>query len=64
MRVTRQALVWVVAGSLGAAFTAASDQPMIGASAPEFRLESLAGESVGLADLRGKIVVLHFGAGW
>jgi hypothetical protein len=61
---TRQVLAWVVAGSMGAAFTAASDQPMIGESAPEFRLESLVGETVGLADLRGKIVVLHFGAGW
>ena len=43
---------------------AAADQPMIGEPAPGFRLAALDGSSVDLADLRGKTVVLHFGAGW
>lgn len=43
---------------------AARDQPMLGSEAPEFRLESLDGETVALSDYRGKHVVLHFGAGW
>lgn len=58
--------VWTlaVACALAPPFAAADDQPMIGAPAPGFSLESLAGETVSLADQRGKIVVLHFGAGW
>jgi peroxiredoxin len=38
--------------------------PMLGEAAPDFRLSTLDGESVGLADYRGKTVVLHFGASW
>lgn len=32
--------------------------------APGFDLPTLTGEQLALQDLRGKIVVLHFGAGW
>jgi len=39
-------------------------QPMIATSAPPFKLSSLTGEQLALSDLRGKVVVLHFGAGW
>jgi cytochrome oxidase Cu insertion factor (SCO1/SenC/PrrC family) len=39
-------------------------QPMIGSVAPPFRVQSLQGKSLQLSDLRGKVVVLHFGAGW
>jgi cytochrome oxidase Cu insertion factor (SCO1/SenC/PrrC family) len=39
-------------------------QQMIGEAAPAFRLLSLDGKPVSLADFQGKVVVLHFGAGW
>ena len=42
----------------------AMDHPMIGEPAPTFDLSTTEGGSVSLEDLRGKIVVLHFGAGW
>lgn len=49
---------------LVAASAAGGEQPMLGSEAPDFRLESLDGESVALSDLQGSLVVLHFGAGW
>lgn len=42
----------------------AADQPMLGQPAPPFRLKDLDGKTLSLADLRGKLVVLHFGASW
>ena len=36
----------------------------LGRQAPAFDLEALDGSSVSLASLRGKVVVLHFGAHW
>ena len=42
----------------------AAEQPMIGKDAPGFDLPTLDGGTSSLADLRGKVVVLHFGAGW
>ena len=42
----------------------AAEQPFIGSAAPPFELPTLEGGSVALADLEGRIVVLHFGAGW
>ena len=42
----------------------AADQPMLGQSAPEFRLKDHAGKTLSLTALRGKLVVLHFGASW
>lgn len=41
-----------------------ANHPMIGEEAPLFSLESLDGDSVALEELRGKLVVIHFGAGW
>lgn len=38
--------------------------PKIGGLAPDFTLESLAGETVSLADFRGKKVMLNFFATW
>jgi cytochrome oxidase Cu insertion factor (SCO1/SenC/PrrC family) len=53
-------LVAVPCAAVGAA-----GQPMIGEPAPPFRLTDLqTGQPLGLEDLRGKIVVLHFGASW
>ena len=45
-------------------FAAEQRQPMIGEAAPAFRLTSIDGRSVALADLRGKNVVIHFAASW
>jgi cytochrome oxidase Cu insertion factor (SCO1/SenC/PrrC family) len=42
----------------------ADAQPVVGGHAPGFALPALSGETIDLADLRGQIVVLHFGAGW
>lgn len=42
----------------------AAEQPMLGKAAPEFRLQDLEGRTLSLVDLRGKLVVLHFGASW
>jgi len=39
-------------------------QPMIGEAAPAFNLETLQGEKLALADLRGKFVVIHFATTW
>jgi cytochrome oxidase Cu insertion factor (SCO1/SenC/PrrC family) len=38
--------------------------PMIGTAAPRFTLVGVDGESLGLADLRGEFVVIHFGTSW
>ncbi len=39
-------------------------QPKIGEAAPAFNLETLQGEKIALADLRGKFVVIHFATSW
>lgn len=50
---------------LGAGAPGHAEAPsMIGAEAPPFELPSLDGETVSLKGLRGRLVVLHFGAGW
>ena len=54
----------ILALLLGVMAIAAADQPMIGQPAPGFDLRALDGEALSLTDLRGKFVVLHFGAGW
>lgn len=57
-----------LAGTVLCAFVAfgadPAKQPMVGQQAPAFSLPTLEGKTLRLADLRGKIVVLHFGAGW
>jgi len=50
--------------SVGGPAPVEAAEPTVGEMAPEFALESLDGEAVRLSDSRGKIVVLHFGAGW
>ena len=44
---------------------AGAEQPMLGEPAPTFRLQDLlSGKTISLEDLRGRFVVLHFGASW
>jgi cytochrome oxidase Cu insertion factor (SCO1/SenC/PrrC family) len=45
-------------------FTEELPQPKIGEAAPAFSLETLQGEKLALADLRGKFVVIHFATSW
>jgi cytochrome oxidase Cu insertion factor (SCO1/SenC/PrrC family) len=52
----------LAAGPAAAADPAAA---MIGRPAPPFRLtDVLSGKTVALEDLRGRTIVLHFGASW
>jgi cytochrome oxidase Cu insertion factor (SCO1/SenC/PrrC family) len=41
-----------------------SSHPWIGEAAPDFALPKVAGGELRLKDLRGKLVVIHFGASW
>ena len=41
-----------------------SSHPMIGEAAPAFDLEEVAGGTLTLESLKGRYVVLHFGASW
>ncbi len=43
---------------------AQSDQPMIGQTAPAFKLQGLDGRTYSLEQFRGKYVVIHFAATW
>jgi cytochrome oxidase Cu insertion factor (SCO1/SenC/PrrC family) len=54
----------VAALLLTAAAPVQMKQPWIGNPAPAFNLSALDGKALSLADLKGKLVVLHFGAGW
>jgi len=56
-----------VALALSASRAAAADPAasMLGRPAPPFRLTDVqSGKSVSLEDMRGRTVVLHFGASW
>jgi len=41
-----------------------ASHPWIGNEAPAFHLSTTAGDSLSLAGLEGKFVVIHFGASW
>lgn len=56
-------LIGTLAGSMARAADPAA--VMLGQSAPSFELEEVrTGKTHALADLRGKWIVLHFGASW
>ncbi|MEE9206894.1 MAG: redoxin family protein [Gemmatimonadota bacterium] len=38
--------------------------PLVGNEAPPFRLETFDGDTLGLTDLRGRVVVINFWASW
>jgi hypothetical protein len=41
-----------------------ADHPMIGQTAPSFRLMDINGQELALEDLRGSYVVIHVAASW
>lgn len=41
-----------------------AQQPKIGEEAPLFQLTSLHGDTLALANLQGKFVIIHFAASW
>jgi cytochrome oxidase Cu insertion factor (SCO1/SenC/PrrC family) len=57
-----------VAAALATALSPAPGQgappPLLEKPAPPFRLRGVDGATLSLGDLRGKVVVLHFGASW
>jgi len=61
------AVVWTFASRVPVAATtggAPPPSPREGFSAPDFALETLAGDQVALSDLRGKVVLVNFWASW
>ena len=53
----------LIASSLGCSGDD-GQQPKIAEAAPLFQLESLHGDTVTLANLSGKFVIIHFAASW
>jgi cytochrome oxidase Cu insertion factor (SCO1/SenC/PrrC family) len=64
----RGAARFLVAATLAAAFLATAGEgvppPLLDRPAPTFRLRGVDGTTLSLGDLRGRLVVLHFGASW
>jgi cytochrome c biogenesis protein CcmG/thiol:disulfide interchange protein DsbE len=64
---SRRSFLFAAAGLLALSACAAADEepaPVVGRRAPEFRLATVAGEPLALAELQGKPVVLNFMATW
>jgi cytochrome oxidase Cu insertion factor (SCO1/SenC/PrrC family) len=59
------AFVVFSAGTIGAEEgTEAAPQPLIGTAAPGFELQGIDSDTYSLSGLKGKYVVIHFGASW
>jgi cytochrome oxidase Cu insertion factor (SCO1/SenC/PrrC family) len=72
-RIGRRALIVALVGLAGAAHfpalaadhdSAVASHPMIGEAAPAFDLEEVSGGALSLDSLKGRYIVLHFGASW
>ncbi|HSG98454.1 MAG TPA: hypothetical protein VLB27_00295 [candidate division Zixibacteria bacterium] len=48
----------------GFAAPALAQQPMLGEPAPPIKLPTVRGDSLDLNSLRGKYIIMHFGASW
>ena len=58
-------LVVLLAGAAGAEeASVVASHPMIGETAPGFNLSTIEGDSLSLGGLKGKYIVIHFGASW
>jgi hypothetical protein len=53
-----------IAAALLAAPGEGAPPPLLEKPAPPFALRGVDGKTLSLGDLRGKLVVLHFGASW
>jgi cytochrome oxidase Cu insertion factor (SCO1/SenC/PrrC family) len=60
----RFAAAAAVAAALLGAPADGAPPPLLEQPAPPFELRGVDGSTLSLADLRGKLVVLHFGASW
>ena len=63
-RAVMTVLIALVAAVVGAQDSGVSSHPMIGEAAPAFDLEEVSGGDLSLEALKGRYVVLHFGASW
>jgi len=57
-------LLGLAAAMAGAEDSGVASHPMIGDKAPAFDLEEVGGGTMTLESLKGRYVVLHFGASW
>lgn len=57
-------LLALIASMAGAQDSGVASHPMIDAEAPPFDLDEVGGSTLSLESLRGRYVVLHFGASW
>jgi len=68
-KIARAVATCALAASFAGAVVAAdpsktAGHPRIGQDAPPFALQSVAGDTVRLGDLKGMYLVIHFGASW
>lgn len=64
LKTSRRLVLFLAAFLPAVAALSEMKQPWIGEPAPPFSLSTLDGKKLSLSDLKSKLVVLHFGAGW